>query len=839
MSATITARSRVLTALVVGFCLCLGGLSGPAAAVDLGTMTGQVSDAAHEPLSDAGVSLFRWVDHGGGASSFDYLGTKVTGTDGTYSWSGLAAGDYYARVSRDGYATAYSDGATTDPLTATHAGVFHLAAGASWPEDFTLAALHSELGTVSGTVTDEDGAPVDALRVEAFPVGATTSVNLTYTVGGSFTLHVPAGDYSLHFHDVANRFPDDELPGPLAVTVGETTSAPPFTLASPQAVTATGTVTDAGGTALQGADVTLWRVLGSGHRAGRAYIGEAVTDGSGAYELTGLGAGLQYTVEASKDGYRARFLGDVTDGSAALTITAAEANILDTIHLPVANQVAGRVTGAGGAGPLADVRVSLLRWTPGDAGPSFLKTSDYDVTAPDGSFSIAGVAPGSYTLSFEPPEDSVFDIGYLNGRSLPPGPPPSAGTFDVATEASDVAGQDVVLSRRLHGTGHVAAADGPLADTTVEAYRWDEVARAWDLYDQTTTDASGDYHLRLPHNATVTVSAAKNRFARQFLGGAPTLSAAPSAGDHIDTLGSDVTLGAFTLARRSTALGSKAGQDLPFCYAHDLQLWSDSSSSAVPLPAAFPVRFFGTAYDELFVNDNGNITFGGDNTTFTPEDLTTTGLPVIAPFWADMDGRGNDVAASYGFSPDGTRFCAVWTDMGYYDRHADRLNTVQVLLTSADGAVDRSPGDFDITFDYDRVDWDAGDFDGGQGGLAAATGRSAAVGFSAGTGAPRTSFQLDGSLVPGSLVDGGPNALVEGSAASTTPGRYVFQVRNDGSQATAGSLSGSVTDQFGSPVDGATATLLRSDTRGGTYTPAAGGAPVTTDATGTFSWDVV
>ena len=67
-----------------------------------------------------------------------------------------------------------------------------------------------------------------------------------------------------------------------------------------------------------------------------------------------------------------------------------------------------------------------------------------------------------------------------------------------------------------------------------------------------------------------------------------------------------------------------------------------------------------------------------------------------------------------------------------------------------------------------------------------------------------------------SVVDEGPNALVAGSAASTTPGRYVFQVRNDGTPGTAGAVAGQVADQYGRVLADATATLLRSDSQDGT-----------------------
>src|SRR5205085_931626 len=69
--------------------------------------------------------------------------------------------------------------------------------------------------------------------------------------------------------------------------------------------------------------------------------------------------------------------------------------------------------------------------------------------------------------------------------------------------------------------------------------------------------------------------------------------------------------------------------------------------------------------------------------------------------------------------------------------------------------------------------WETGDASEGSGGLG---GKSARAGFSNGSGAPHTFFKLDGSAVPGALLDGGPSSLATGSLRSATPGRYIFPV---------------------------------------------------------------
>ncbi|TQV86078.1 carboxypeptidase regulatory-like domain-containing protein [Exilibacterium tricleocarpae] len=61
----------------------------------------------------------------------------------------------------------------------------------------------------------------------------------------------------------------------------------------------------------------------------------------------------------------------------------------------------------------------------------------------------------------------------------------------------------------------------------------------------------------------------------------------------------------------------------------------DDTSTELPLDFSFP--FQGQNWDSVFVNSNGNLTFGGGDTAFT-ESVTglLNGLPRIAPLWDDL-----------------------------------------------------------------------------------------------------------------------------------------------------------------------------------------------------------
>lgn len=236
-----------------------------------------------------------------------------------------------------------------------------------------------------------------------------------------------------------------------------------------------------------------------------------------------------------------------------------------------------------------------------------------------------------------------------------------------------------------------------------------------------------------------------------------------------------------------------------YCRTTALARNDDGYSDPVTLP--FPVNFGGALQTTLYVNNNGNVTFGSGRSQYTPDDLTTaTGWAIIAPFFADIDTRNVASAqTTYGSSPDGKVFCVNWVDVGYYSQHADKTNSIQLLLINRAGLPGGQPGDFDIQFNYDRITWETGDASGGSGGFG---GTPAAAGYSFGTGAPGTFFQLTGSRTAGAFLDGGPNALVSGSRNSLgQPGRYVFFMRA-GSGAGA-DLGGRVLDTNGAGVPGA------------------------------------
>jgi len=196
----------------------------------------------------------------------------------------------------------------------------------------------------------------------------------------------------------------------------------------------------------------------------------------------------------------------------------------------------------------------------------------------------------------------------------------------------------------------------------------------------------------------------------------------------------------------------------------------DDPSTNASLP--FAMNFFGTAWSNVWVNNNGNVTFDYPQSSYSPSSLNSLGVRIIAPFWADVDTRGaGSGVVKYG---SGTvnghnAFGVDWVNVGYFSQHTDKLLSCQLII------IDRSevaPGDFDMEFNYDRVQWEWGD--------ANQPNTPPRAGFSDGTG----DYELPDSGLIGAFLDSNPvTGLIyhvdhNSAAGSRVPGRFIFLFRD-------------------------------------------------------------
>ncbi|UWS81742.1 M10 family metallopeptidase C-terminal domain-containing protein (plasmid) [Phaeobacter sp. G2] len=196
---------------------------------------------------------------------------------------------------------------------------------------------------------------------------------------------------------------------------------------------------------------------------------------------------------------------------------------------------------------------------------------------------------------------------------------------------------------------------------------------------------------------------------------------------------------------------------------------NDDGYSLVDMSAVFEegLNFFGAEYDasQIFVNTNGNITFGSGLSQYTPSGISAGTIPLIAAFWADVDTRaGEPIYVDVDAEADVVTI--TWENVGFYSHNAEPSNSFQMQL------FDRGGGDFDIVFRYEDINWSNGDasnsgdtLDGtGLGGV------PARAGFSAGNGADF--FELPQSGIESEITN------LENITGNTgVEGLWVFEVR--------------------------------------------------------------
>lgn len=200
----------------------------------------------------------------------------------------------------------------------------------------------------------------------------------------------------------------------------------------------------------------------------------------------------------------------------------------------------------------------------------------------------------------------------------------------------------------------------------------------------------------------------------------------------------------------------------------------DVSTTAIdlrPAMGAAGLNFFGTTFQSLWINNNGSVTFGDRMTSFTPTAITgSTGNPLIAPFWTDVDtSSAAGLAVTTGGNSTGSNrvwwdldaasrtFTVTWDDVGTFPSKNSPLSAFQLSLRQVNGS-----GDFDITMRYEDINYASP-----NGGL---SGSYARAGFSAGNGVNFFEFPESGNKDAMLALDTTSNIGVAGI--------YQFGVRN-------------------------------------------------------------
>jgi hypothetical protein len=176
----------------------------------------------------------------------------------------------------------------------------------------------------------------------------------------------------------------------------------------------------------------------------------------------------------------------------------------------------------------------------------------------------------------------------------------------------------------------------------------------------------------------------------------------------------------------------------------------DGSFGPIALPFTF--NLYGSSYTQVWINTNGNLTFTGPYDEYNAAGFPF-GLPMVAPFWADVDTRNVNSGAIY-YKVSATNLIVTWDNVGYFASQADKVNTFQTIIGSSTDAL-LGPGQ-NVSFRYGDMQWTTGSASGGINGFG---GTPATVGVNQGNGTDFVQvgrFNLDNSAYdgPGGANDG-------------------------------------------------------------------------------------
>lgn len=167
----------------------------------------------------------------------------------------------------------------------------------------------------------------------------------------------------------------------------------------------------------------------------------------------------------------------------------------------------------------------------------------------------------------------------------------------------------------------------------------------------------------------------------------------------------------------------------------------DGFSGPISLGFTTDLLFYGNTYSQFWANNNGNISFNGGISAFTPSGPQGAAQPIISPFFADVDTRNELSGLMYLRNDIANEIIVTWDQVGYYDSHGDLLNSFQLVLRGEDYVVPAGEGQ--IGFFWNTMQWETGDASGGTGGFG---GTPAAVGFGDGSSNGQV---LEGSTLAG------------------------------------------------------------------------------------------
>ena len=422
----------------------------PAPSPDPASISGTVRDSAGNPIQDVFVSA------NPNPCCSDGYGSATTASDGRYTLEGLAAGSYTLDFSKtDSPYVSMSFGASgsaSDPTVLTVAPGDVLTG-----KDVTLATGAS----ISGVVSDESGNAIEGVAVYSIASGCCSAGSWAITApDGTYRLDgLEAGSYRVQFSKSDSAYITRYFGGTgfywsatlLTVDLGDALTGKNVVLHLGASIS--GVVTDSTGNPIEGVEVNAnTEPCCSGY-------GSATTAADGSYTVDALEPG-SYQVKFTKPGspYVSQYLGGSTSSvdATVLTVAAGEAVTGNNAILVTGGSISGVVTDSTGT-PVENAQVYAY-------GNSAGATGSTATTAPDGSYTLDGLAAGSYIVQFSK-AGSSFVTQFFGGSTSQP-----SGTVLTVVLGDALTGKNVALVMGASISGVVRdAAGNPVEGVQINA----------------------------------------------------------------------------------------------------------------------------------------------------------------------------------------------------------------------------------------------------------------------------------------------------------------------------------------------------------------------------------
>ncbi|WP_460455335.1 beta strand repeat-containing protein [Arthrobacter bambusae] len=384
------------------------------------TISGTITAPAGVNLT----SVYAYVTPVGSTSS---TASAPVGADGTYKITGLPAGNYNVQFSgyNSGALGQWYQNATTQ-ATATAVTV-------TTGQDVTgINATLVKGATISGTITAPAGVNLTSVYVSVTPVGSTSGA-ASASVGADGTYKItglPAGNYNVQFSGYNSGALDQWYQNATtaatatAVTVTTSQDVTGINATLVKGATISGTITAPAGVNLTDTSVSASPV-GSTSSTVSSPVGA-----DGTYKLIGLPAG-NYNVDFYNDRTVDQWYKNASSAATATAVTVTAQQDVTGIDATLVKgaTISGTITGVGTGG--------YLPVTVQDEAGNPVKTGFPDYYSSGGTYTINGLATGSYKIAFNRASgSSLAEAQFYQNK------PESAGA-GAATLLTVTAGQTV------------------------------------------------------------------------------------------------------------------------------------------------------------------------------------------------------------------------------------------------------------------------------------------------------------------------------------------------------------------------------------------------------------